>query len=463
MRGESGALVPDPNGRPFRQWRPEIQSPDDIWDEIVTSAAIPGATQPSKLQPIAARLVMLQSGIRAPMGVKIQGPDLQTIERVGLRIEELLKKVPGVDPQTVFADRIVGKPYLEIEIDRKAIARYGLQIMDVQNVIEVAVGGRRITTTVEGRERYPVRVRYLRELRDQVETLERILVSTSEGSQIPLKQIAQINYVRGPMSIRSEDTFLVGYVLFDKQDGYAEVDVVEAASTYLDYLRDTGELVLPQRVSYTFAGNYENQLHAVRTLNVVRPVALLIIFVLLYLQFRRISTSLFVFSVIFLAWSGGFLLIWLYNQPGFLDVVLFGVNLREVFQIHPINLSVAVWVGFLALFGIASDDGVVMATYIKQTLDRERPKTVADIRSAVIEAGTRRIRPCLMTTATTLLALLPVLTSQGRGADLMIPMAIPVFGGMVLELITPFLIPVLYSAAEELRLKFPQTNPNPNP
>jgi Cu(I)/Ag(I) efflux system membrane protein CusA/SilA len=193
-RDEDGNLVPDKRGRAYRQWRDHIKSPDDIWDEILKAGRIPGTTSAPKLQPIAARIVMLQSGMRAPMGLKVKGPDLDSIEKFGLEIERFLKEVPGVEPSAVFADRIVGKPYLEIDIDRQAIARYGIHIQDVQNVIEVAVGGRRITTTVEGRERYPVRVRYMRELRDQIETLGKILVPASDGSQIPMIQLAQIRY-----------------------------------------------------------------------------------------------------------------------------------------------------------------------------------------------------------------------------------------------------------------------------
>ncbi len=259
-RDANGELIPDPNGRPFRQWRDEIKSPDDIWDEIVEAAEIPGTTSAPKLQPIAARLVMLQSGMRAPMGVKVKGPDLATIERFALDLERVLKQVPSVEPSAVIADRIVGKPYLEIDIDREAIARYGLKIRQVQDVIEVAIGGKRITTTVEGRERYPVRVRYLRELRDQIETLGRILVAAPDGTQIPLEQLAEIRYIRGPQAIKSEDTFLVGYVLLDKKPGYAEVDVVEDCQRYLKHMIDQGELVRPAGVSYSFAGNYENQI-----------------------------------------------------------------------------------------------------------------------------------------------------------------------------------------------------------
>lgn len=448
-RDEKGDLIPDPHGRPFRQWRDHIQQPGDIWREIVQAAQIPGTTSAPELQPIAARIVMLQSGMRAPMGIKIKGPDLDTIERVGLDIEALLKEVPGVAPATVIADRIVGSPYIEIDIDREAIARYGLRVRDVQDVIETAIGGMRITMTVEGRERYPVRVRYLRELRDQIEALDRIFVPTPDGAQIPLVQIADIRYLAGPMAIKSEDTFLVGYVLFDKAPGFTEVDVVEACQQHLQDKLAAGSWSLPAGVSYAFAGNYENQVRAQKTLSVVIPLALFVIFLILYFQFSSYTTTLLVWSGLAVAASGGFLMMWLYGQPWFLNFTVAGANMRDLFQVHTINLSVAIWVGFLALFGVASDDGVVIATYLDQSFARRKIQSIQDIREATLAAGLRRIRPCLMTTATTMLALLAVLTSTGRGSDIMVPMAIPSFGGMALELLTLFQVPVLYCWLKE--------------
>ena len=469
-RDEQGKLIEEFGGMPFRLWRPAldpainpgrevwpgVNKPDDIWDLIVEAGKIPGTTSAPKLQPIAARIVMLQSGMRAPMGVKVKGPSLDALDKVGLQIERFLKEVPSVEPAAVIADRIIGKPYLEIDIDRKAIARYGIKLRQVQDVIEVAIGGRRITTTVEGRERYPVRVRYLRELRDSIESLDKILVPAPGGAQIPLIQLAKINYVRGPQVIKSEDTFLIGYVLFDMKPGYAEVDVVEQANAYLKEKIASGELDMPDGVSFTFAGTYENQVRSEKKLMVVLPLALFIIFMILYLQFKSVITTSLVFTGILVAWSGGFIMIWFYAQPWFLDWNVFGTSLRELFQAHPINLSVAIWVGFLALFGIASDDGVVMGTYLKDSFDKRSPDTIAEIRAATLAAGRRRIRPCLMTTATTILALLPVLTSKGRGADIMVPMAIPSFGGMTIEIITMLVVPVLFCAYQELRFKATQ-------
>jgi len=451
VRDEQGDLIADPEGRPYRQWRDHINSPDDIWDEIVKAGEIPGTTSAPKLQPIAARLVMLQSGMRAPMGVKVRGPDLETIEKVALDIERFLKEVSSVESGAVIADRIVGKPYLEIDIDREAIARYGISIQRVQDVIEVAIGGKRITTTVEGRQRYGVRIRYMRELRDRIETMERILVPAPDGAQIPLIQLAQIRYVRGPQAIKSEDTFLTGYVVFDRKPQYAEVDVVEQCRRYLQEKIDAGEFTVPAGVHYTFAGTYENQIRAQKTLLVVVPLALFVIFLILYLQFGRVSTTMLVFSGILVAWAGGFLMIWLYARPWFLDFSLFGTNMRDLFQVHPINLSVAIWVGFLALFGIASDDGVVMCTYLEQSFRDKPTQTIPQIHQAVIAAGVRRVRPCLMTTATTILALIPVLTSTGRGSDIMVPMAIPSFGGMTIEILTMLVVPVLYCWRQEAK------------
>lgn len=453
IRDESEKLVPDVSGRPFRQWRDEVRSADDIWHAITAAADIPGTTSAPKLQPIAARIVMLQSGMRAPMGMKVKGPDLETIERVALELEALLKQVPSVQASAVFADRIVGKPYLEIDIDRDAIKRYGLHIRSVQDVIEVAIGGRQITNTVEGRERFPVRVRYARELRDDLESLERILVPTPMGPQIPLGQLADIRYTRGPQVIKSEDTFLLGYVLFDKRPGEAEVDVVEDAQAFLKSKIDSGEFTLPAGVTYTFAGNYENQIRSQKTLSIVLPLALGIIFLILYLQFKSAITTSLVFSGILIAWAGGFIMLWLYGTDWFLDFSLLGTNMRELFQVKTINLSVAVWVGFLALFGIASDDGVMIASYLDESFRKDRIENAKHAREATIAAGLRRARPCLMTTATTLLALIPILTSTGRGSDIMVPMAIPSFGGMTIEIMTMLVVPVLYCSAMEWKLR----------
>ena len=450
---ETRRLIEDEDGEYYRNWRKQIKSSDDIWNEIVRVTKLPGVTSAPKLQPIETRLVMLQTGMRAPMGIKVKGQDLAQIEAFGLKLEAVLKLVPGVKKEAVFADRIVGKPYLLIDIDREKLARYGLTVNNVQSILEVAIGGKLLTQTVEGRERYGVRVRYPREKRTSPDDLKKIYVPTPGGNPIPLSELVSIKYEQGPQVIKSEDTFLVGYVLFDKIDGEAEVTVVERAQAAIQGQIDRGELVVPKGINYQFTGTYENQIRAEKTLSVVVPLALLIIFIILYFQFRSITTSLMVFTGIAVAFAGGFIMIWLYGEPWFLDFEVFGVNLRDLFQINPINLSVAVWVGFIALFGIATDDGVVMATYLTQTFERNSPKTKQEIRASIVEAGEKRIRPCLMTTATTMLALLPILTSTGRGSDIMIPMAIPSFGGMLVALITLFVVPVLYSLKKEISLK----------
>lgn len=454
LRDEKGDLIPDDKGQYFRQWRDHIKTPDDIWNEIVrVTSDIPGVTSAPKLQPIETRLVMLQTGMRAPMGIKVFGPDLESIEEFSLNVEQLLKEVPSIKPEAVYADRSLGKPYLEIEIDRVAIGRYGLNIADVQMYLEVALGGMALTTTVEGRERYNIRARYAREWRDDPEAMKQILIPTPTGQQIPLDEIANIEYRPGPGMIRGENTFLVGYVLLDKKDGFSEVTVVDDANNYLKQKIASGELIVPSGVSYQFSGSYENQIRAERRLSIVVPLVLIVIFLILYFQFRSTTTTLMIFSAIGLAFAGGFVMLWLYSESWFMDFQFFGTNLRDLFQMKTYNLSVAVWVGFIALFGIATDDGVVIATYLMQSFRKHKPDNVREIRKAVLEAGVKRVRPCLMTTATTLLALLPVLTSTGRGSDIMIPMAIPAFGGMTIALITLFVVPVLYAAREEYLIK----------
>jgi len=334
--------VLDEKGRPIRQWRAHIRSPLDIWREVQKAAEFPGVTGAPLLQPISARLVMLQSGMRAPMGVKVFGRTLEEIESVGYKIAEIIKTVPGVEPRAVIPDRVIGKPYWEINIDRERIARHGVNIRDVQDVIEIALGGLRATTTVEGRERYPVRVRYLRELRDNLEAMERIAVPGLNGEQIPLSQLAAVTFARGPEDIKSEDNFLVSYVLFDKLPGFAEVDVVESADALLKENIASGELALPPGVHYRFAGAYENQLRFQARLSIVLPVSLFLLFLLLYFQFRSVPISLIVFSGIPVAWAGGFIGLWFIAQPWFFNFEVFDVNVRNLLHFQTYNLSAAV-------------------------------------------------------------------------------------------------------------------------
>lgn len=462
------SLIADKKGDYFRQWRPEIKSPDDIWKEIVKATAIPGLTSAPKLQPIETRLVMLSTGMRAPMGLKVYGPDLTAIEHAGLQLEKALKDVPSVNPSTVFYDRAVGAPYIEIRLRREAMARYGITVSELQELLQVAVGGMSLSTSVEGRERFPLRVRYARELRDNPEDLKKILIPAIGGIQVPLGAVADIDYTKGAQMIQSENTFLVGYVIFDRHEGNAEVDVVNEAGEILRAAIASGEIDLAPGVSYKFAGNYEHQIRATKRLSVVIPLSLVIILLLLYQRFRTITASFIHFSGVFVAFAGGFIMLWLYGQDWFMNFPVAGMNMRELFQMHTINLSVAVWVGFIALFGIATNDGVLMGTYIHQVFEERQPATVSEVRQAVLDAGKKRVRPAMMTTAVAVIALLPVLSSTGKGSDIMIPMAIPAFGGMLIQVMTIFVVPlfqavwrereVLKNSGSEGQEEIPQVN-----
>ena len=447
------SLVVDKNGEYFRQWRPEIKKPNDIWNEIVKVTNIPGLTSAPKLQPIETRLVMLSTGMRAPMGLKVYGPDLDAIEKGGMLLEQALKEVPSIKGSSVFYDRAVGAPYLEIKLNREAMARFGMSISDVQEVLSVAVGGMALSSSVEGRERFPIRVRYARELRDNPDDIKGILIPAMNGVQVPLSEIADIDYTRGAQMIRSENTFLNGYVIFDKIEGKAEVDVVDEATNLLQEKLNSGSLVLPAGVSYKFAGNYEHQIRATKRLAIVIPISLILILLLLYFQFKTITASLIHFSGVFVAFAGGFIMLWLYGQGWFLNFSIANINLRDLFQMHPINLSVAIWVGFIALFGIATNDGVIMGTYIHQVFEDRHPSTVHEVREAVVAAGKKRVRPAMMTTAVAVIALLPVLSSSGKGSDIMIPMAIPMFGGMVIQVMTVFVVPLFQAVWRENAVK----------
>lgn len=396
---------------------------------------------------------MLQTGMRAPMGIKIKGGDLKQLESFSQELEAVVKQVDGVKKEAVFADRLIGKPYLIIDIDREKLIRYGLGLSEVQDVIQIAVGGKILGQSVDGRSRIDLKLRYPKALRETPEDIGNIYVKSGSKQNIKLRDVADIRYERGPQMIKSEDGFIVSYLLFDKELDQAELELVDAVSKRIQMEIESGKLIVPAGLSFEFSGNYQNQIRAEKSLKLLIPLALIIIFMILYLQFKSISTSLMVFSGILVAFSGGFILLGLYAQDWFLNINFFGTDVRDVLNIKTINLSVAVWVGFIALFGIASDDGVLMATYLDQSFAMNQPKTKSEVRQAVIHAGLKRIRPCLMTSATTLLALVPVMMSSGRGSDLMIPMAIPSFGGMLFALITLFVVPVLYSLNQELKLK----------
>ncbi len=399
----------------------------EILTELQERTAIPGVL-PTFLQPIQTRLVMLQTGFRAMMGVKIYGSDLKQIERIGLQIEALLKEVPGATD--IVADRIVGKPYLEFEIDRDRIARYGVSIRDVQDVIEIAIGGMNIMESVEGRERYPIRVRYLREFREDIPELEKILLPTSTGAQVPLAQVLTIKSVLGPQEIKGERGLLVGYVTMNTRDR-DEVSVVEDAERLLQAALKDGRLKLPAGYFWEWSGQFENQVRATKRMQILVPVCIALMFISLYLGFRRKWIAPIIFLDVAVSLSAGFLLLPLWD----------------------VNLSVAVWVGFLVLLGVVDDDSVVLSTYLEDIFDHTKPGSIAAIREAVVQAGLKRIRANLMTVCTTVFGLLPVFWATGRGADVMKPIALPSLGGMAVSVITMFIVPCLFSAIEEWKWK----------
>ena len=372
---------------------------------------------------------MLQTGFRAMMGVKIYGSDLKEIERIGLQIEQLLKQVPGATD--IVADRIVGKPYLEFEIDRDRIARYGVNIRDVQDVIEVAIGGMNLMESVEGRERYPIRVRYLREFREDIPELEKILLPTSTGAQVPLAQVLTIKSVLGPQEIKGERGLLVGYVTMNTRDR-DEIGVVDDAEATLQAALRDGTLKLPAGYYWEWSGQFESQKRATARMQILVPATLFIMFVMLYLGFERWWIAPIIYFGILTSAAGGFIMLAWWGA----------------------NLSVAVWVGFLVLFGVADDDGVVISTYLEKIFDKLKPASVPEIREAVVQAGLKRIRPCLMTLSTTVFGLMPIFWTHGRGSDVMQPMAIPSVGGMAVSLlVTIFISPCLFCAVEEWKWK----------
>ena len=408
---------------------------NEILTELQEKTAIPGVL-PTFLQPIQTRLIMLQTGFRAMMGVKIYGSELKEIERIGLEIEQLLKQVPGATD--IVADRIVGKPYLEFEIDRDRIARYGVSVRDVQDVIEIAIGGMNIMESVEGRERYPIRVRYLREFREDIPELEKILVPSSTGAQIPLAQVLTIKSVLGPQEIKGERGLLVGYVTMNTRDR-DEVSVVEDAEALLQGAVRDGRLKLPAGYYWEWSGQFENQVRATKRMSILVPITMFIMFVMLYLGFKRWWIAPIIFFSILVAAAGGFIMLALWG----------------------LNLSIAVWVGFLVLFGVVDDDGVIISTYLEGIFDKATFKSVQDVRDAVVEAGLKRIRPSLMTISTTIFGLMPIFWATGRGSDVMKPMAIPSVGGMVVSvLVTIFIAPCLFCAVEEWKLKRAQRIPS---
>ena len=417
--------------KPREQWRAGITE-QKIWDEINELATLPGVTIADRLQPIEGRVVMLQSGIKASMAIRIYGDTLEGLSNAAQAVAGKVKQHPMVNADTVSPDIVLGKPYVEFEVDRVESARYGMTVRAVNEIIESALGGKKATTTFEGRERYAVQIRYQRDYRDDINELANIPVVTNTGQVVPLGRLAKVKTTWGPAMVNSEDARLVAHVAFAPKKDFGSIETVERVMSSLTNSRQAGELNFPEgNFELEAVGSFQNQVEANYRLMVIIPLVLLLNICIIYVQFRRLPLTLIVFSGIPVAFGGGMLAL----------------------AMADIQLNTAVWVGFIALFGIAIDDGVVIATYLDKSLTSNQPGSVPEIRNAVVEAGLMRIRPCLMTTATTLVALVPVLLATGRGADVARAMAIPVFGGMVVELITLFVVPVVYCGFLEMKLK----------
>ncbi|QDU44501.1 Cation efflux system protein CusA [Symmachiella dynata] len=423
--------------KPESEWRDGVKS-KDIWDQINAIATLPGVTPASPLQPIEGRVVMLQSGIKASMAIRIYGDSLDGLAKASIAVSDLLKTIPQVNAATVNPDIVLGKPYVEFKVNRETAARYGMSTSMVNEVIETALGGSNITKTVEGRERYPIRIRYERNLREQIDGLNRLPVVTNSGEVIPLSMLTEMKTTWGPGVINSEDARLVAHVSFSPSDMVGDLETVNAVESQLLAAQQDETLTLPAGYALKAVGSFQNQIEANNRLLWVVPLVILTNLFIIYLQFRQIPIALAVFSGIPVAFAGGMIFL----------------------AFNSIEINTAVWVGFIALFGIAVDDGVVMATYLDQVFTRKRLSTVQDIREAAVEAGLRRIRPCLMTTFTTIIALLPVVLSTGRGSDVAKAMAWPVIGGMTVELLTLFVVPVVFSAIKELKLNLGMDDPH---
>ncbi|RLA63397.1 MAG: CusA/CzcA family heavy metal efflux RND transporter [Epsilonproteobacteria bacterium] len=394
----------------------------DIMSELDGQLQVPGLVN-SWSFPIQTRLAMLSTGIKTQVGIKIFGPDLNILQKLSREIGREVEKVSG--SYGVYSEQITGKPYIEFELDRIAASRFGINTGSINKIIQTAVGGMPIGQFYEGRERYPIRVRYKKEFRDRIDELRKVLVPSPLGQHIPLEQLATIKIVEGPSAIQSENGILRSLVLLNVE-GRDLIGFVEEAKKHIE-----NKVNLPPGYSLKWAGQYENQIRANKRLSMIIPLALLINLIIIFLGIKSLRNSAIIFSAIPIAMAGGLILLW----------------------IGGLNTSVAVWVGFIALFGIAVDDGVVMMTYIQKALKEQKPNDWEKLKNCISEAGCRRIRPLVMTTTTTIFALLPVLWSTTTGSEVMRPMAIPVIGGMLVELITLFVVPVTFSYFEERKIK----------
>ena len=403
--------------KPRDTWRPGLTF-EQLQAEMDEQLQFPGFPN-VWTQPIRNRLDMLTTGIKTPVGIKVLGPDLTVIQDLGRRLEGILQGLPGT--RSVYAERVAQGYFTDIRIDRDAIGRHGLRIDDVQGVVQSAIGGETVTETVEGRERYPVNVRYARGFRDDLPALERVLVKTPSGAQIPLGQLAEIAIAPGPAMIRDEDGQLAGYVYVDT----ATRDIAGYVAAAQHAISE--QLPLPVGYTLQWAGEYEFQVRAGERLRILVPIVVFIIFVLLYITFRSASEAGIVMLSVVYAMTGGILLQWLLGY----------------------NFSVAVWVGYIALYGVAVQTGVVMVVYLHEALDarmRQRGSvTEADVLAATVDGSVLRLRPKLMTVTVVVASLVPLMWSQGVGSDVMKPIAAPIVGGMITSTIHVLIItPVIF-------------------
>lgn len=420
--------------KPEDQW-PKGMTPDNLENQMDAALRIPGVSN-SWTMPVAGRIDMLSTGIRTPIGIKVFGSDLNAIEGIGKQIENALRNLPGT--RNIYAERTVSGYYEDFTVNRDAIARYGLTVADVENVIETAIGGMNISTTIEGRERFPVDVRYMRDFRTDPQALDRVLVSTPGGAQIPITQLATIRLTMGPPVVKTEGAVPLGYVYVD----VAGVDIGHYVDAAMRVVKQ--QVQLPPGYYLEWSGQYEYMQRAKETLKYVIPLTLLIIVVLLYSNFNSGAKTLIVMLSLPFALVGGFWLIFLLGY----------------------NTSVAVWVGFIALAGVAAETGVVMIVYLDEVYDRrmregtmQSPRELYD---AIIEGAVMRVRPKMMTVTAIIAGLLPIMWSSGTGSDVMKRIAAPMVGGMVTStVLTLIVIPVIYEMwrSWQMRHAVPLTEP----
>jgi len=413
-----------------KHWRKGMTR-EKLIQEIQEKTRMPGVS-PIMTQPIRNRIDMLATGIQTPVGIKVFGSDLKRIVDIAVQVEKVVSGVKGaVSP---YAERISNRPYFQIEIDREQAARYGIKVADIQHIIMTAIGGMNLTTTFEGRERYPVRVRYLRELRDSPEALQRIFISTSKkGEQIPLAQVAKLKKVPGPAVINSENTRTYARIFVNvNQDKVGLIDFVRNAQRAVEEKIKSGGLELPPGYFISWSGQFESEMESRRRLIPSLLIALAVILILLHMAFKKFSTVIILILSLVLSLMGGLMLLFLL---GF-------------------KLSTAVWVGFIALFGVATDNAVVLLSTLDDLFKKHAAKNIEDIRRLVIEGGLLRIRPAMMTTMTTIIALFPIMLSSGTGSEIMKPMASPTVGGLVTATLSNMiLVPVLYCWLKEKEFK----------